>query len=119
VHIRETGTSGEVLATQRMLGEEIDMVGNHHQVANLETGVHATSSIRDKERLDAQFVHHTDRECYLFHRVSLVEMETPFHRHDIHAAKLAKNQFAAMAFYRRNGKVGYFTIGYLKCVSYF
>ena len=102
VHIRETGTGGEVLSAQRMLGEEI-----------------ATGSIRDEEGLDTQFVHYTYGEGNLLHRISLVEVETAFHSHDIHTAKLTEDKFAAMTFYRRNGEVGYFTIGYLKCVSYF
>ena len=119
VHIRETGTGGEVLSAQRMLGEEIDMVGNHHQVTNLEARIHATGSIRDEEGLDTQFVHYTYGEGNLLHRIPLVEVETAFHSHDIHTAKLTEDKLAAMTFYRRNGEVGYFTIGYLKCVSYF
>ena len=46
-------------------------------------------------------------------------METTFHGHNVHTAKLTKDKFAAMTFYRRNGEVGYLAIGYLKCVSYF
>ncbi len=53
VHIREAWTCGEVLATQRMLGEEVDVVGDNHQITNLEGGVHATSGIRHKEGLNA------------------------------------------------------------------
>ena len=45
VHVWESGTCWEVLTTQRMLGEEIDVIGNNHQVANLKVGVHTASSI--------------------------------------------------------------------------
>ena len=67
VHIREAGTRGEILATQRMLREEVDVVGDNHQVANLETRVHATGSVADEECLDADFVHHTDGESHFLH----------------------------------------------------
>ena len=53
MHIRETWSCGEVLATQRVLREEVDVVGDDHQVTNLETGVHATCGIADEEHLDA------------------------------------------------------------------
>ena len=42
MHVGETGTGGEVLAMQRMLREEVDVVVNDHQVADLEVRVHAT-----------------------------------------------------------------------------
>ena len=79
MHIREPWTGGEVLAAERVLWEEVDMVGDDHQVADAECGVHATSGITDEECLDAQFVHHTDRECHFFHRVTLIEMEAALH----------------------------------------
>ena len=53
VHVGESRSGGEVLAAQRMLGEEIDVVGNDHQVANLEAWVHATGGVADEQGLDA------------------------------------------------------------------
>ena len=99
VHVGESRTCGEVLATKRMLGEEVDMVVDHHQVAYLEGFVHATRGVADEEGLDAQLVHHTLGECHLFHVVTLIEVETSLHRHDVLAAQLAEDQFAGMAFY--------------------
>ena len=52
MHVGKTRACGEVLAAQRMLGEEVDMVGDDHQVANLELGVHAASRIRYEKGLD-------------------------------------------------------------------
>ena len=95
------------------------MVGNHHQIANLEARVHATCGIRNKEGLNTQLVHHTNGEGYLLHRVALVVVETTLHRHDVYTAKLTKDKFAAVAFYCRNGEVGYLTVGNLLTVSYF
>ena len=119
MHVREAGTGGEVLSAQRMLGEEIDMVGNHHQVANLEAWVHASGSVRDEEGLDTQLVHHANGEGDLLHRVALVVVETALHSHDIHTAKFSEDKFAAVALDGRDGEVGYFTIGNFQRVSYF
>ena len=119
VHIREPRTSGEVLATQRMLREEVDMVGDNHQVADAECGVHTASGIADKECLDTQFVHHTDRERHFFHRVSLVEMEAALHGQNVDATEFAEDQFAAVALDGGYREVRNLRIGKLRLVSYF
>ena len=102
-----------------MLGEEVDMVGNHHQVANLESRIHATGSDRDEERLDAQFVHHANGEGHLLHVVALVVVETALHSHDVHTAKLAEDQCSGVSLNGRNGEVGNILIRNLQFVSYF
>ena len=119
VHVWEARTCGEVLATQRVLGEEIDVVGNHHEVANLEGGVHATGSIRDKERLDAQLVHHADGERHLFHIVALVVVEPALHSHNVYTTELTKDEGTGVSFYGRYGEVGNLSVGYFEFVSYF
>ena len=40
VHVREARSCGEVLAAQRMLREEVDVVCDDHKVADLEVGIH-------------------------------------------------------------------------------
>ena len=102
-----------------MLGEEVDMVSNHHQVANLEGGVHAASSIRDKERLDAQFVHDTDREGNFLHVIALVVVETTLHGHDIYTTELTEDEGTSVSLYGRYGEVGYLAVGNLEFISYF
>ncbi len=119
VHVREAWTGGEVLAAQGMLGEEIDVVGDDHEVANLECGVHAACSVGDEERLDAQFVHDTNGERHLLHVVSLVVVESALHGHDVDAPEFAEDELAAMSFDGRYGEVGDFAIGELERVSYF
>lgn len=52
VHIGEARTRREVLTTQRMFGEEVDMISDDHHVTNVELRVHATGGIADKECLD-------------------------------------------------------------------
>lgn len=82
-----------------MLWEEVDMVGDYHQVTNLESGVHATCSVRDEECLDTQLVHDTNGEGNLLHIVSLIVVETSLHSQDVYATQLTENQFAAVALY--------------------
>jgi len=102
-----------------MLREEVDMVGDNHQVANLKMRVHTASCIRNKQRLDAQFVHDADREGYLLHGIALIEMEASLHRHDVDTSQLAEYQFATMSLHGRYGKVGNFCIWDFNLVSYF
>jgi hypothetical protein len=82
-----------------MLREEVDMVGDDHQVANLECRIHATCSIRYEEGLDAQFVHDTDREGDLLHVVALIVVETALHGEDIYTSELTEDELAAVSFY--------------------
>ena len=102
-----------------MLWEEIDMVGDNHDVADLEFGVHTTCGIRDEQRLDAQFVHHTYWECHVLHRVALIEVETTLHGEDVNTPEFTENQFATMAFHCRYREVGNLRVGILRLVSYF
>ena len=100
MHIREARTCGEVLAAQRMLWEEVDVVGDNHDVTYLELRVRTASGIADEERLDAQLVHHTNREGNLFHAVALIEMEASLHGEDVLAAQLTEDHLSAVSFYR-------------------
>ena len=118
VHIGESRTGGEILATEGMLGEEVDVVGDDHQVAHAEILIHAAGGIADEEGLDAQFVHHADGEGHFLHRVALVEMEAPLHGEDIDATQFAEDEFAFVTFDRRDGKVGYLRVWNLLLVSY-
>ena len=105
VHIREARTGREVLAAQRVFREEVDVVGDNHQVADLELRVHAARSVAYEEGLYAQFVHHADRERNVLHRVALVVVEASLHRHDVLAAELAEDELARVALNGRYGEV--------------
>ena len=102
-----------------MFWEEVDVIGNYHQIANLEAGVHATCSIGNEERLDAEFVHDTNREGDFLHGVTFIKVETPLHRHDIYTAQLSEDKFAGMAFYRGNWEVWNVLVGKLVCIRNF
>ena len=102
-----------------MFWEEVDVIGNNHQIANLEAGVHATRSIGNEERLDAEFVHDTNREGDFLHGVAFIKVETSLHGHDIYPAQLSEDKFAGMAFYRGNWEVRNVLVGKLVCIRNF
>ena len=119
MHVGEARTCGEVLATQRMFREQIDMVGDDHQVANLEGWIHATCCIGDKECLDAQLVHDANGEGDSLHAVAFVVVETSLHGQDVNTSQLAEDELAGVAFYGRDREVRYLAIGDFELVSYF
>ena len=119
VHVGKARTRGEVLTTKRMLWEEVDMIGDHHQVADIEPRVHATCCIRYEKGLDAQFVHDTHGEGYLLHRVALVVVEAPLHGQNIHATQFAEDQFSAMSLNGRDREIRNVGIGDLGFISNF
>ena len=100
MHIGESRSGGEVLPAQRMFGEEIDMVGDDHQIANLERGIHTARRVAHEEGLDAQLVHHADGEGDLFHGVAFIKVETPLHGHDILVTKLSEDELPGVTLYR-------------------
>ena len=119
VHVREARTGREVLATQWMLWEEVDVVVDNHQVADLELRVHTSRCIAYEESLDAQFEHHALWEGYFLHIISLIEVESAFHRHDVLAAQLSEDELACMSFYGRYREVRNLTIWEFVTISYF
>ena len=102
-----------------MLGEEVDMVCDNHQVTHMKSLVHAAGGIADKEGLDAQFVHHTDREGHLLHRVALIEVESALHRQNIYSTQFSEDELSAMSFYSRDRKIGNVGIREFCLISYF
>ena len=97
VHIRETGTRREVWPVERMFWQEVDVVGDEHEVANFKFRIHTSRGVADEEVFDAQFIHDTDRESHLLHVVAFIIMETSFERHDFLAAQATEEQTAAVA----------------------
>ena len=82
---------------ERMFWQEVDVVGDEHEVANLKFWIHTSRGVADEEVFDAQFIHDTDREGDLLHVVAFIIMETSFERHDFLAAQATEEQTAAVA----------------------
>ena len=105
-HVGEAGAGGKVFTTEGMFGEEVDVVGDEHDVTNLETFVRPPRGVGHEEGLDAEFVHHADGERHLLHRVALVVVEASLHGQHFLSAEPSENQAARMPFDRRHRKVG-------------
>ena len=48
-HVGESRSRREVLAVERMLGEEVDVVADNHQIADVECRIHASRGVADEE----------------------------------------------------------------------
>ena len=88
------------------------MVSDNHQVADFEISIRAAAGIGYKQCLDTQLTHHTYGESHLFHRITLVIMETALHSHDIFITQFTEDELTAMPFYGRYRKVGNIRIVY-------
>ena len=119
VHIREAWPSREVLATEWMLGEEIDVISDDHEVADMEGGVHASCGIGDEERLHPQFVHNTYREGDFLHGIAFVEMKASLHGDDVHSSEFSENEFAGMSLNGGQWEVWNVLVGILSLFGYF
>ena len=101
-----------------MLWEEVDVVGDNHQVADSEGRVHASGGIGDIECADAELIHDAHGEGDLLHGVALIIVEASLHGQDVDASELAEDEFAGVSLDGGHGEVGYLTIGELRLVSY-
>ena len=110
-HVGEAGPDGQVLAAKGVLGQQIDVVRDQHQVADAKLRVRAARGVAHEERVDAQGVHDADGESDLAHGVALVVVETPLKRHDGTPAEVAENQAALMALDGGDGKMRHVGIG--------
>lgn len=118
-HVRKTGAWRDVGTVERILWHEVDVVCDDHQVADAETGISATGSVADEKSLDAQLVHDADGKGHLFHGVTFIVMESPFHSYDILASEFSEYEFAFVALNGGNREIRYFLVGYDYFLLYF
>ena len=95
------------------------MISNNHKVAYLEIRIHTAGSIRYKQGLNTQLVHHTHGERHILHRVALIEMETALHGHYIHTTQFTKYQLARVSLNGRHWEIRDFLIRELVSIGYF
>ena len=111
-HVGEASTQlFVVLATQGVIGEEVDVVSDDHDIAHFEVGVHTTGSIRHEESLHAHSLEYTHGESNLFHVVTFVEVEATLHSQYLFAAQLTEDELAAVTFDSREGEVRNLLVG--------
>ena len=87
-----------VLADERIVAHEVDVVLDQHDVALGPLRVHAAAGVADDQDVAAHRLHDADGEGDLLEGVAFVEMEAPFHRHDRLAAERAAHQPARVGF---------------------
>ena len=88
-----------------MFGEEVDVVGDDHQVSDTERGVYSSGGIGDEQLLDADFMEHPYREGDFLHGIAFVIVEAPLHGDDVFVAEFAEQQVAFVALYRGYGEI--------------
>ena len=86
---------------QRIVAEQVDVVGNQHQVARRPLRMHAAARVRHDERRRAQRAQHAHRERHLLQRVALVAVKAALHRHHPLAAERPAHEPARVRFHRR------------------
>ena len=106
-HVGEAGTELVVVGTkQGVVGHEVDMVGDDHDVGDVEGGVEAAGGVGEDEFFDAELAEHLDGEGEGLHRVALVVVEAAAHNEDGGAVEGAEDEGAAVALYGGDGEVG-------------
>ena len=93
-----------------MFWEEVDVVCDDHNVADLEIGIHAACGIWNKQCVDTQGFHNSDRERHLLHAISFIEMEASLHSHYTFVAEISENQFSAVSLNCWNREIRYVLI---------
>ena len=97
-HVHETRPEPVVVtADERVLAEQqVDVIGDHHQAADRDRGIHQPSRGRDHHSLDAHSDQGPDRERDLVGRAPFVQVHATQHRDQRHTAALAHDHPACM-----------------------
>lgn len=100
-----------VFATQRVFGEEVDLVGNCHDVAYAEVLVHAARSIGYIQCINAECAENTHGEGDGLHVITLVVVETALHSNNAFPVEVAEDKVAAVSLYGGYGHIWYLAVG--------
>ena len=116
---RESGARWEVLSTQRMLWEEVDMVVDNHQIADAEIWVHATRGIGKRTAFECPI--HTSHVLGMspLHIITLIKWKTAFHRQGCLCHPVFRISVSGMAFHRGYGEIRDVLIREFQCLSDF
>ena len=85
-----------VRADERVVAEQVDVVGDQHQVARRPERIHPAAGVRHDERLRAERAQHAHRKGHLLQRVALVAVKAALHRDDRLSAERAAQQPAGV-----------------------
>ncbi len=96
-HIRKPRSQFiQVLPTQRVLGKKVDMVCDHHQIADTIIGVQSPRRVRHEQVIHPKLLHHPHRERDLLHRVAFIIMKTPLQCQHLLPSQFADYQVIGM-----------------------
>ena len=111
-HVREARTLGsDVRPDQRIIAEQVDVVGEEHEVAREPQRMHPARDVGDDQCLRAQRPEHPHRESDLLQRVALVAMEAALHDREFAFPHRAEQQAAGVRLDRRRRESGDLRIG--------
>ena len=97
-HIGEAGAELlKVGAAEGTEVEELDVIGEEHQLAHVPVGVDAACGVGDEERLCAEQAHDAHGVSRLGHGVALVAVHPALHDRDAPAAERAEHEAPLMA----------------------
>ena len=106
-HVGEAGTELVVVgAEEGVVGHEVDMVGDDHDVGDVEGGVEAAGGVGEDQFFDAELAEHLDGEGEGLHGVSLIVVEAAAHDEDGDAVEGAEDEGTAVALHGGDGEVG-------------
>ena len=104
-HVREARPQRVVVrAHERVVAQQIDVVGDEHQVARVPQRVHAAAGVRDDEDARAESPQHAHGERDLLEGVALVAVEPALHRDHAPAGEGPEQELAGVTLDGREGK---------------
>ena len=112
--VRKAGAElRQVLAPERGISEELQLIGNEHNVPCIPAGVDATGGVGDDERLNPQKPEYPDGIADLLHGVALVVVHPPLHDRDPAALQRAEHQSAFVTEGGGTPEMGDLAIGHI------
>lgn len=96
--------SGERRAPGRAVGEELEVIGDEHEIPHPEAFVDPAGCIGDQQLFHLQQVHHPHIKGNGLHRIALVVVEAPRHDRRRSAVQAAQHQPAGRGTPRWNGE---------------
>ena len=106
-HIGKAGSHLVVVGPhQRIVPEQVDVIGDQDQVAGPPERIHPAAGVGDDERRRSQGAQYPHREGDLLHGVAFVPVEAALHRHHLPATQLSEQQPSRVSLDRGKRETG-------------
>jgi len=100
-----------IRAHQRVASRQIDVIGDEHESAGLESEIYAARSVGNDQSIGTQPPHYLNREYDLLSAISLIHVRPPGHYRYVLAFETAEDELAGVTGGGRDGKVWDLAIG--------